>query len=114
VADERVQELKLENQALKKENGDLHHDNDVYHCRATEALTALDLLTSAGHSFTPFHGHLASHSFMPIRDHPTSYTPATPAFAADPSLYFVPTTDDQSVEPEGIAGPGPQTMCYHQ
>jgi len=123
VDDERIRELKLENQALKKEVSDLHRDVEFHRSRATEALTTLNLLgMSAGNSFTPVHGY------------PPPYTPATPAFTTDTSLYFVPVTDDQSysvpatddrsrffpamdgqsVEPEGIAGPGPQTMHYRQ
>jgi len=104
VANERVQELKLEIQALKKEIAELRRDNEFYRSQATEALTALSLLTSTSHSFTPIHAY----------GHPAPYTPTTPAFTTDPSLYSVPATDDQSVEPDGIAGPGPQTMRYRQ
>ena len=101
VADERVQEFKLEIQALKKENSVLRHKNQYYRDRATEAVTTLNVLAN-GNSFTPIHGHS------------TLYTPMMPAFTPDPSLYAVPATDYQFTEPEGIAGPGPQTMHYRQ
>ena len=101
VADERVQELKMENQALKKEIDDLRRENAHHRDRATEATTMLNLLTAT------------NPSFMPTRSHPIPYA-AMPAFATNPSLYSVPSTDHQLVEPEGIPGPGPQTMHCRQ
>ena len=100
--DERVQDLKREIQDLKKEVDELRRENMYYRDRATEAATALSILSTADHSFTSVHNR------------PTPYTPASPAFTANPGFYTVPSTDHQSTEPENVAGPGPQTMYYRQ
>ena len=102
MVDERVHDLRLEIQGLKKEIDDLRHENAYHRDRATEAVTMLGVLTGT------------SRSFMPVRNPLTAYTPAMPAFSTDPSPYSVPLTKSQSPEPEGIAGPGPQTMHNRQ
>ena len=51
---------------------------------------------------------------MPAHDCSAAYASTTSAFTINPSLYPAPPTNNQSPEPEGIAGPGPQTMHYHQ
>ena len=61
--------------------------------RATEAATMLNILNGA------------SRPFMPFRDPPVTYMPGIPAFAPNPSHYSVVPTDNQSPDPEGIAGP---------
>ena len=93
VADERMQDMKLEIQTLKKEIEDLRRENTLQRDRATEAVTMLNILNGA------------SRPFMPFRDPPVTYMPGIPAFAPNPSHYSVVPTDNQSPDPEGIAGP---------
>ena len=100
--DERVQDLKQEIRDLKKEIDDLRHENMYHRNRATEAMTALNILSATNNSFTSAHNH-STPSTLPM-----------PAFATNPSFYTVPLTSHQSTEPEGIASPGPQTICYCQ
>lgn len=100
--DERVQDLRLEIQRLNREIDDLRHENAYQRDRATEAVTMLSVLSGASHPFAPAHSS------------PTTYMPPMPAFTTDPSPYSVPLAKSQSPEPEGIGGPGPQTMHYLQ
>lgn len=102
VNDERVQELKLEIQSLKKELDDLRRENACHRDRAIEAATMLNVLSATNNLLVPVHNR------------PTPYAPAMPAFATNPSLYSIQLTNQQSPEPEGIAGPGPQTAHYRQ
>ena len=97
ATEERTQDLKHQIQGLKLEIGELRCENQHYRDRATEATTMLSIL--------------AGNTPMPVHSHPIHYgTPTIPPFAPDPSLYSVPTADHQSTEPEGVTGPGPQTM----
>lgn len=102
LADERMQELKAEIQALKKEIENLRQENALYRDRATEAITTLNVLRGTNHSFGP------------IQNPATAYMPTIPAFATNPSLYSMPSVNCQLSEPEGIAGPGPQTLHNRQ
>jgi hypothetical protein len=98
--DDRVQDLKADNQALKKEIEDLRRENIHQRDRATEAITTLNIINATKYSHVPIH--------------PTPYASAMPAFATNPSHYSVPSINHQSAEPVGIAGPGPQTTQYRQ
>jgi hypothetical protein len=102
MVDERVQDLRLEIQRLRKEIDDLRRENVYHRDRATEAVTTLSVLSGAGHPF------------MRVHNPPATYTSVTPAFATDPSPYSVSLTKSQSPEPEAIPGPGPQTMRHRQ
>ena len=102
MVEERMQEMRLEIQSLKNENNDLHRDNMRHHEDAIEATTALNIFNGSSCLFTS------------TLNPPAVYTPTAPAFATDPSPYSVPLTRNRSVKPEGVAGPGPQTMYYRQ
>lgn len=107
LTDGIIRGLEAEVQAQRKELNDLRRENAFYRDRATEAITLVKLLSGAGPSYSPIHG-------PPV----LTPLPTMPAFTSDPSLYTVSLNVHQSpepeLEPEGVAGPGPQTMHYRQ
>jgi hypothetical protein len=103
VADKRVHDLKSQIQELRNQNIILRRDNMHQRDRATEAVTALSILNSG-----------SGHPFVPTFNPPVTYTPEASAFSTDSSPYSIPLTKISSPEPEGIAGPGPQTAHHRQ
>ena len=107
VIDERVQELKVEIQTLKKEINELRTENARCRDRAVRAITTLDILRGNSNMLATVHQPSAT------------YMPATPTFAnsspySDPYPYSIPLVETHTPEPEGVAGPGPQTMYHRQ
>jgi hypothetical protein len=103
--DRQDRALEEREKEVNKIINDLKQQNDILWQRAVSAETTLNLTRNF--------------NFPPGIPTPTAYPPAfhappVAAFTPDLSCYEVPATTHNHSEPEGVAGPGPQTMQYRQ
>ena len=101
ILEEREKEVQNTIADLKQENNRLRE-------RAVSAETKLSMMPA----YPPA---MATPSMSIAPNYPGSIHFPTPSpFASDPRYYEVSCAANNDLEPEGVAGPGPQTMHYYQ